>query len=369
MHIGISTSVIQRGQTGVAQHLFALLRAILSCGSEHQFTLFVLEEDLPLFDWARGQMQFHKVPERVRAPVKNIFWHQFALPALVRRLSLDVLHIPSYRRMLWPRPCPQVATIHDLAPFRVPHKYDWKRMLYGRIVARRLARRQDAIIAVSENTARDLKTFFGVPAEKITVIHNGLAHERFCPGDSRQAKAQVAQRYGLRRPFFLYTARLEHPGKNHARLVAAFEQFKTATQSNWQLAFAGSDWHGAEEIHAAIHRSPVCSDIRCLGFVADEHLPELYRAADTFVYPSLYEGFGMPPLEAMACGCPVISSACGSLAEVVGDAAAIIQPEDVAGLARQLSVVASSAELRQRLRYAGLTRAKEFNWKRPRQKP
>jgi len=362
MHIGISTSVIQRGQTGVAQHLFALLRAFLYCANEHRFTLFVLEKDLPLFDWARDRMQLCSVPERARPPVKNILWHQFTLPTLVRRLSVDVLHIPSYRRMLWPRPCPQVATIHDLAPFRVPHKYDWKRMFYGRIVARRLAKRQDAIIAVSENTAHDLATFFQVPLEKITVIHNGLAHDRFFPGDLRQAKAEVARRYGLFHPFFLYTARLEHPGKNHVRLIAAFEQFKIATRSNWQLAFAGSDWHGADVIHAAIAHSPVASDIRCLGFVADENLPELYRAADTFVYPSLYEGFGMPPLEAMACGCPVISSARGSLAEVIDDAAAIVEPEHVASIADQLSAMATTPALRERLRRAGLARAQQFNW-------
>jgi glycosyltransferase involved in cell wall biosynthesis len=362
MHIGISTSVIQRGQTGVAQHLFALLRAFLHCPNEHRFTLFVLEKDLPLFDWARDRMQLYPVPERARPPVKNILWHQFALPALVRRLSVDVLHIPSYRRMLWPRPRPQVATIHDLAPFRVPHKYDWKRMFYGRIVARRLAQRQDAIITVSENTARDLATFFKVPAEKITVIYNGLAHDRFFPGDPRQAKAKLARSCGLSQPFFLYTARLEHPGKNHVSLITAFEQFKTATRSNWQLAFAGSDWHGAEFIHAAIDRSAVAPDIRCLGFVPDENLPELYRAADTFIYPSLYEGFGMPPLEAMACGCPVISSARGSLAEVIGDAAVIIDPENVASIGEQLSAVATNPALRERLRGAGLTRAQQFNW-------
>jgi glycosyltransferase involved in cell wall biosynthesis len=362
MHVGISTSMIQRGQTGVAQHLFALLRAFLPYAREHRFTLFVLEKDLPLFQWARGHIHLRTVPERVRPPVKNILWHQFELPALVRQLSLDVLHIPSYRRMLWPRPCPQVATIHDLAPFRVPHKYDWKRMLYGRVVARRLAQRQDAIIAVSKNTAQDLVTFFRVPSEKITVIHNGLAHDRFFPGDHAQAKSQVARRYGLVQPFFLYTARLEHPGKNHTSLISAFEQFKAATGSHWQLAFAGSDWHGAEIIHSAIRRSPVAPEIRTLGFVADENLPELYRAADVFVYPSLYEGFGMPPVEAMACGCSVISSARGSLAEVVGDAAVIIEPEDVNSLANQLSALATTPVLRERLRAAGLTRARQFNW-------
>src|SRR6185369_11488659 len=106
--------------------------------------------------------------------VKNIGWHQTKLPQLARELQLDVLHVPSYRRLLGRRPCPLVATIHDLAPFRVAKKYDWKRMFYGRVIARRLAQRQDEVIAISENTARDIVHFFGLPREKITVIHNGL---------------------------------------------------------------------------------------------------------------------------------------------------------------------------------------------------
>ena len=195
-------------------------------------TLYVLEEDLPLLDFAKGQMQLVPVPERFRPPVKNILWHQTELPKLARRHGLDVLHVPSYRRLLWPKPCPLVATIHDLAPFRVTRKYDWKRMLYGRVVARRLAQRQDQIIAISENTARDIRTFFRVPPERMTVVHNGLEHDRFFPGSREQARAEVAERYGLRGPFFLYVARLEHPAKNHVRLISAFEEFKAATRSN-----------------------------------------------------------------------------------------------------------------------------------------
>src|ERR1700720_3333952 len=165
MRIGLSTSLIQRGQTGVAQYVFALLRALLplALADRHQFTLFVLEEDMPLFDFADGNVQFAPVSEKFRPPIKNILWHQSRLPALARRHRLDVLHVPSYRRLLWSRPCPLVATIHDLAPFRVAKKYDWKRMLYGRLVVPRLARRQDAVIGVSENTARDIAGFFRLP--------------------------------------------------------------------------------------------------------------------------------------------------------------------------------------------------------------
>lgn len=363
MHIGISTSVIQRGKTGVAQYVFALLRA-LTGHRGFRFTLFVLQEDLPLFSFLQGRMECVPVPETFRPAVKNIWWHQTSLPRLARRHKLDAVHIPSYRRMVWRKPCALVATIHDLAPFRLPGKYDRRRMFYGKVVARNLAWRQDEVIAISKNTARDIETFFKLPQQRVSVIHNGIEHARFFPGDREQALADIRARYHLVRPFFLYVARLEHPGKNHIRLISAFEQFKAASHSEWQLVFGGSDWHGAEVIHDALAKSPFASDIKCLGFVPDTDLPNLYRAAEVFVYPSLYEGFGMPPLEAMACGCPVIASPNGSLEEVLGGAAASVNAEDLHTIARELYRLATSAELRNQLRAAGLAQARNFTWER-----
>lgn len=364
MKIGLSTSVIQGGRSGVGQYVLSLVRALLQSPMKHELTLFVLKNDLPLFAFAEGGVRLVTVDEVYRPAVKNIAWHQFVLPGLVRRLRLDVLHIPSYRRLLWPQPCATVATIHDLAPFRLPEKYDWKRMLYGRVVVRRLARRQDEVIAVSHATAADLRAFFQLPSDQITVIHNGLDHARFHPGDAAEARALVASRHGLQKPFFLYVARLEHPGKNHTRLIEAFNWFKLATGSPWQLVFAGADWHGAAEIHAAIRRSPYAHDIVSLGFVPDADLPLWYRAAGVFVYPSLFEGFGMPPLEAMACGCPVLAAAEGALAEIGGDAVESLDPRSVPSIERQLERLAGDPALRARLRETGLVHAARFDWRR-----
>ncbi len=362
MRIGLSTSVIQRGQTGIAQYVLGLTRALTRHGGAHEFVLYVLEEDLPLFEFARKQVLLAPVAERFRPPVKNILWHQTQLPKLAREHRLDVLHLPSYRRLLWRRPAALVATIHDLAPFRVARKYDWKRMLYGRVIARWLARRQHEIIAISQSTARDLGRFFGLANGRVTVIYNGVDHERFFPAPRGIARAVAAQRFGLRQPFFLYLARLEHPGKNHARLIQAFDRFKAETKSSWQLVLAGSDWHGAEVVHATIRQSPFAADIRCLGFVSDADVPALYRAADVFVYPSLHEGFGLPPVEAMASGCPVLASTRGSLGEVVGEAVATVDPEDIGALARQLTRLATDEALREQLREAGAAHAQRFDW-------
>jgi glycosyltransferase involved in cell wall biosynthesis len=360
--IAISTSVIQRGRTGIAQYVFALIRSLLPHTAHHEIHLLVLEEDQSLFDFARDQVRILPVPEAYRPAVRNILWHQRQLPAMARQHGWDVLHVPSYRRLLWSRPCPLAATIHDLAPFRVSGKYDPLRMFYGRVIVRRLAHRQDAVIAISENTAADIRSFFGIPEARLHVIHNGLDHQRFHPGDPTAARAAVRQRFGLDQPFFLYVSRLEHPAKNHVRLIAAYDAFRKATGLPWLLAFGGSDWHGAEAIRAAAAAATFARDIRFLGFVADAELPDLYRAAGAFVYPSLYEGFGFPPVEAMACGCPVISSTRGALAEVVADAAECIDPLDVPDLDTALRTLATDETRRRQLVTAGLANAKRFHW-------
>jgi glycosyltransferase involved in cell wall biosynthesis len=362
MRIALSTSVIQRGKTGVAQHVFALVRALLPEAARHEFSLLVLEEDLPLFDFAAGKMRLVPVPEKHRPAARNVLWHQTFLPRWLGRQGIDVLHVPSYRRMVWSAPCAKVATIHDLAPFHVARKYDAVRMLYGRVVARQLAHRQDEIIAVSGETARDIHRFFGVARERVHVIHNGIDPRRFHPGDATLSRTEVARRWGLERPYFLFISRLEHPAKNHVRLIEAFTAFKKATGSSWLLTLGGSDWHGAEHIRAAAKASPFAEDIRFLGFVPDADLPALYQAAGAMVYPSLFEGFGLPPVEAMACGCPVVCSRRGALAEVVADAAEIVDPERTESLTAALSRVAADGALRTQLRSAGLRNAQRFDW-------
>jgi glycosyltransferase involved in cell wall biosynthesis len=353
---------MQRGRSGVGQHVLSLVRALLPLASRHEFTIFALEEDLPLLAFAAGSMRLEPVAESRRPPLRDIAWHQAVLPGLASRLGLDVVHTPSYRRMLWRRPCALVSTIHDLAPFHVPGKYDPARMFYGRVVARRLAHRQDEIIAVSSATARDVERLFGVPPSRVTVIPNGLDHLQFRPGSQALAREAVCTPRGLSGPFFLYVARLEHPAKNHANLIEAFSRFKAATGSPWRLVLAGSDWHGAGTIRDLAAASPFARDIHFTGFVPSDELPVWYRAADTFVFPSLYEGFGMPPLEAMACGCPVLSSRSGAMADTVGGAAGVLEPGDAGQIQAQLTRAAADPAWRGELRAAGLERARAFSW-------
>ncbi|MDB6070575.1 MAG: glycosyltransferase family 1 protein [Verrucomicrobiales bacterium] len=363
MKTGLTATMVQGGRSGVAQYVFSLIRELVRRPGT-DLTVFALESELPLFDFARDACRIVPVSMASAPPVKNILWHQLKLPGLAREMKLDVIHVPSYRRLVFSAPCAKVGTIHDLAPFHVKGKYDIDRMFFGRVVVKTLARRQQEVIAVSHCTARDIERFFGIPQSRQHVIHNGIDHARFYPGDRAAAKEWAAKTHQLEAPFFLYVSRLEHPGKNHIKLIEAFAEFKKATGSNWQLALGGGDWHGAEAIKAAAAASPVSNDIRFLGFVLDAALPDLYRASEAMVYPSLFEGFGLPPIEAMACGTPVVSSTRGALEEVVADAAVIVDPDEVGSISQALTSFAGKPELQNGLRAKGRENAARFHWSR-----
>lgn len=364
MKIGLSTSVIQRGSSGIAQWVFNVTRALEPYAAKHPFTLFVLEEDVSLFEEQSSYMTIYPVKERWRPPVKDILWHQLRLPKICKQLNLDLIHIPSYRRMIWSNACKKLTTIHDLAPYHVPGKYDMLRMLYAQKIVPNLARRSQGMSAVSHFTAQDIEHFLKIPKDKTTVIHNGIDHQRFHPHNREKSKELIVKKLGLKNDFILYVARLEHPAKNHVRLIHAFEKIKEQTESTLELVFAGKDWHGAKKIHEAIASSPQKSSITSLGFVDDADLADLYRSAEVFVYPSLFEGFGLPPVEAMACGTPVACSGEGALAEVVKDSAEIINPHEESSIYDGLSKVIQSAERREECVKKGQERAACFDWNR-----
>jgi len=362
IRVALSTSVAQRGRSGVASYLFGLLEGLARIDAPVKVILVGLDADRPLFARWLDRCEWSGVDERWRPALRNVLWHQTALRRRLRELRADVVHIPSYRRIIWHAPCPQVVTIHDCAAFAVAGKYDFARMFYGRQVVTRLARTADILMTVSAATADDVARHFGLARTAIHVVWNGLDHAHFRPPDPARVAGFLHHQVRQRAPYFLYLARLEHPAKNHVRLITAFEQFAAAhPHYHHDLLLGGADWHGAAHIHARITASPLRNRIRALGFVDQADLPCWYAGATAMVYPSLFEGFGLPPAEAMACGCPVICSTRGSLGEVVGDAARLIDPEDVPALAHALAELAGTAA-RAHWQNRGLARAALFDW-------
>jgi glycosyltransferase involved in cell wall biosynthesis len=355
LRVALSTSVGQRGRSGVATYLFGLIDGLVRGAPDVQLTLVGLAGDKPLFARWLDRCDWQEVAEFWRPAVRDIFWHQAFLPGRLVSAGCDLVHIPSYRRVLARNTTPQVLTIHDCASFRVTGKYDAARLFYTKRVVVPLARRVRELITVSGATANDVVHFYGRPREKIEVVWNGIDHTRFRPAAQAEAPA-------LEWPYFLYVARLEHPAKNHVRLIEAFEHVVAQKPDlPHRLVLAGADWHGAEAIHARIAASAVRGRIVTPGFVKTEALAGWYAGAEAMLYPSLFEGFGLPPIEAMACGCPVACSGRGSLEEVVGDAARLVNPDNSKDIADSMLEMMNQ-ETRERWRARGLKRAALFDW-------
>jgi len=361
MKVLLSAGMIQGGRSGVGRYVIALSEALVREQPGVDLHVAGLDADRGLFPWLPAA-RWISIPASMAGGVANLWWHQMSLNGVLRRLKLDLVHIPSYRRMLWHCALPQVATIHDCAPFILRDKYDFARGFFGRVVVPAIARRVQRVIAVSETTAKDVVHFMRVPAANVTAVPNGIDHQLFQP-PAAAAVAAFRQRNQLQQPFFLYVARLEHPAKNHLRLIRAFEAVASSGGFSGQLVLPGAPWHGSEVIARAVAASPFRGRIRLTGFVDNAELPLWYAAAEALVFPSLMEGFGLPLLEAQACGTRIACADATSLPEVAGPAGMLFDGRDESSIAAAMTRLATmDATERRRLEQAGTAWAARFTW-------
>jgi glycosyltransferase involved in cell wall biosynthesis len=296
---------------------------------------------------------------------------QLAFPMLVRRCKADLCHIPLNRVPLLMRR-PYVVTIHDMSSLL----FNEKKGLGPSVRRYRFRRglvRANRVIAVSAATRRDVENLMGVPSERIRLVHNAPNPEFFhhAPAEANGTEAarreQILERYQIQHPFLLYAGSIR-PQKNVPRLVEAFAVARAQLDSeefkDLRLVIIGDELSAFPSVRRAVIQSRVEGWVRFLGFVPFETLRIFYEAATAFVFPSLYEGFGLPPLEAMASGTPVITSSSSSLPEVVGEAAMLVNPENVFDIARGIKELLLNPELRAKLSAAGRVHAAKFSWER-----
>lgn len=279
----------------------------------------------------------------------------------------DLLHVP---HLFWkPQgiPCPYVVTVHDLLDHMYKASTDsgLKRAAHFQLT-KRVLRRAARIFAVSHFSKKDTENYFNVPAEKIEVIYNAL-DERFKLGHASEADRQlIAERYQVNYPFLLYAGRIS-PHKNVVRIIEAFSLLKNQLVEegcfeDLRLIIIGDEVSRHPDLRRAVVKSRMQNDVRFLGFVPIEILRIFYDLAKIFVFPSLYEGFGLPPLEAMAHGTPVVTSNTSSIPEVVGNAAVMVNPENVFEIQRALHRVLLDQQLREKLKARGAEQAQKFSW-------
>ena len=342
---------------GIGTYVRNVLRHLSRIDRDTEYVLLCRQNDCGIA--AELGENFRSIPES--APAYSIR-EQLAVPMDLRREGIDLFHAPHY--VLPPlTPCRSVVTIHDCIHLQFP-QYLPNRLgyAYARTALWIAAHRSARVLTVSEASKRDILKYFNVPAAKIDVIYNAI-DERFGQEPSAEDVSRVKERYQLNDPYVLYAGNIK-PHKNLERLIEAFHLLRREGVDQVKLLIIGDEISKYATLRRAVHRYKLHQHVRFFGFVPDRTLAVLYRLAAVFVFPSLYEGFGLPPLEAMASGTPVITSNVSSLPEVVGDAALLIDPYDPVAIEQAMRRVLSDAALRADLRERGLARVKEFSWDR-----
>jgi glycosyltransferase involved in cell wall biosynthesis len=295
----------------------------------------------------------------------NSLWHQFKYPQFSQQREYDACFFPAAHKQLpYHSPVPSIGTVHDMAAFRGGRKTREHLGAVIRMVLPNALRNLDRIIAVSRWVKQELVEFARVKESRIEVIPNGIDHGAFYPRPRDEESVVLIQPFSFRRPYILYASRLDVRLKNHIRLIRSFEIFKERTRHPHRLVLAGGDSVGAERIKEAAAASPYRNDIFFTGHFPHTSLPELYAGANIVVFPSMYEGFGLGVLEAMASGVPVACARAASLPEIAEHAALYFDPLDVEDMADRMVTLTSSRDIARECRALGIERAQAFSWDR-----
>jgi len=354
MRIGIDARLVYYSQAGIGQYILHLINGLAEIDHENEYVILQSRKDDTTI---LSQPNFRRVS--LWTPSHHRL-ERLSLNVELMRLGLDVLHSPDFIPPHRPS-CKSVITVHDLAFLLYPHFLTKESARYYGHIDQAVSW-TDHIIAVSNSTKRDTIEHLGVPEDKITVVYEAT-NPIFCPIDRDQACQQVRDRYGVDAPFVLFVSTVE-PRKNVPTLLQAFRQLRECYHQDVQLVLAGGKGWLIEDVYSLIGELNLDGQIHIIGQVPSDDLLSLYNAAELLAHPAFYEGFGLPPLEAMACGLPTIVSNVASLPEVVGDAALLIDPHDVNELTVAMWRVLTDQELNHEMRGKGLRQAQRFSWTR-----
>jgi glycosyltransferase involved in cell wall biosynthesis len=340
---------------GIGTYIRNLLRHLARLDSESEFVVLSRPADCEAI--ASLGENFRAVSQTT---ANYSVSEQIAIPLALRRENVRLFHAPHY--VLPPLVmCPSVVTIHDCIHLMFPQYLPGRLAhTYARTSIALASRRATRVLTVSESSKRDILRFVDIPADKIHVIYNAY-DERFGVEPLEEDVARVRERYQLHDQFVLYAGNVK-PHKNLERLIQAFHLVRQRGLDSLKLVLIGDDISRYAALRRAVHSYQLHKYVRFLGYLPEETLAVMYRLASAFVFPSLYEGFGLPPLEAMASGTPVVTSNVSSLLEVAGDAAVLVDPYDPKAIADGIERVLCDGSLRQELRLKGLARARQFSW-------
>jgi glycosyltransferase involved in cell wall biosynthesis len=359
VRIGFNAQIVSPFGAGVATYARDLLKALAEHAVPDEIYAFgskkhLSDIDSPTFHLVSGN--FFNLQGWTR-----IVWEQVVLPLKSRQYNVDVMVYPDHTAPLIGKTCPVVITIHDVAFLAYPETFRFMRRTYKSLALQRSVNQADAIVVVSHATKEECLRFLTVDESKIHVVHNGV-DPLFSVVRDQKRLTHVKEKYALPDRFILFVGTLE-PRKNVLGLVKAFARLNVPTDF-CKLVIAGLRGWMYNEIFDEIEAGNLKDRVCFLGYVPRDDLVCLYNMAEIFVYPSFYEGFGFPPLEAMACGVPVITSNVSSMPEIAGDAAVLIDPQNTEMLTKTIQELLNDPSKKNDLRKRGLEQVKKFSWEK-----
>ena len=356
----IAIDIRKINQFGIGTYIWNLIRNLGAVDTSNDYRL--IGSDRNFQELGPLPPNFKQLPQ----PEEDALWRDhFVVPMALRKHKVDIFHVTHHESPI-AVPARLVVTIHDCVHILFPQENLSRFRKYQRYLrTKRVVNRADKVIAVSDSTKDDLINIFNVTPSKISVIHNAL-DDRFTLTTAAEDPAQVLERYQLKDPFILYSGRIR-PHKNLHRLIEAFAVLKnelgnTGPLRNLKLIIIGDELSQHQYLRLTVIRSGVQQDVRFFGFVPHPVLRVFYQSAAMFAFPSLYEGFGLPPLEAMANRTAVLASNTSSLPEVLEDAALLVNPENVFEIARGMKTILMDEAVRQRLIEKGIRQVTKFSW-------
>jgi len=360
-------------RTGIENFTFNFCKNLSKVDKENEYILFANSyghfqslkeaiEGIGIKESRNISTQISRVPRTIL----ELMWKYIHIPSVEHLVheKIDVFHIMgagAINPLL--RTVKLVATIYDLIPIKFPDFFDEKTRRHFNCYFNNVIPKADVVIAISNSTKEDILEYFDIPGNKVEVVAPGFDSELYRQMQDKSMIDKIKAKYGIDKNYILFVGTLE-PRKNLQKLIKAYSILPEYLKSDYLLVVCGKKGLFFEELFRAVKELKLEEKVIFTGYVPDEDLPFLMNGAEVFVYPSLYEGFGLPPLEAMACGTPVISSKVSSLPEVVNDAGILINPNDVEELSDALLRVLSNNELRAQLSEKGLKQASKFSWKK-----
>ncbi|MFH1412732.1 MAG: glycosyltransferase family 1 protein [bacterium] len=367
MTIGIDIRTLMDAHySGVSEYTLNLLKNILALDKTNKYVLFLnsaKDIKLPEFKQSNVWLVYRRFPNKFLNYGLFKFLNYPKVDKLMRQ-SVDIWWMPHFNFISLPAG-KNILTFHDLSFLRYPEFFSTRKNFWHKMVnVKKLTKKFDHIVAISENTKRDLIELCDLPEDKITVIFSAISN-KYKKVEEQNKLARVKQKYGLPKKFILYLGTIE-PRKNIESLILAYNDLRDNNQFLYdhELIIAGADGWKSKQVYDIADKSPYYSNIKFLGYVDDEDKACLYSLASLFVFPSFYEGFGFPPLEAAACGTPVVSSFASSIPEIMADSALLVDPYNYRQISLAMEQVLTNEELKQKLIAKGLQRAKEFNWQK-----